>query len=99
RAAAPGPGSAPFASVAFPRDGEEFLLVSNVRHPLMKLKSSDVDRQEPLTQPREPVGVPRENLPQAGVSRMANLNDGYVLMLQMDDKERYHLRSYRTDEL
>src|SRR5262249_22609512 len=94
-----GAGNTPIDMVAFTRDGEEFLLVSNVRHPLMKLKSSDVDRQEPLTQPREPVGVPRENLPQAGVSRMANLNDGYVLMLQMDDKERYHLRSYRTDEL
>jgi len=94
-----GAGNTPLDMVAYAHDGEACLLVSNVRHPLMKLKQRDVETQEGLTQPREPVGVPREMLPQPGVSRMANLNDRYIVMLQMDEGERYHLRSYSTAEL
>ena len=73
--------------------------MSNVRHPLMKLRRTDIDQQEPLTQPSEPLGVPRDNLPQPGVSHMANLDDRFIVMLQMDEAERYHLRSYPTTEL
>ncbi len=91
-----GAGNTPLDMVSFSRDGEEHLLVSNARHPLMALKRSDVERQAPLTEPQEPVGVPRRTLPQQGVSHMANLNDRDILMLQMDESERYHLRSYAT---
>jgi hypothetical protein len=94
-----GPGNTPLDMVAFSSDGEEFLLVSNARHPLMKLNARDIDRHEPLTQPHEPVGVARETLPHPGVSRMANLDDRYVVMLQMDADEKYHLRSYEVDTL
>ncbi len=94
-----GGGNTPIDMVAFERDGQEFVLVSNSRHPLMKLSKRDIDAQPALTQPREPVGVPRENLPHAGVGRMVNANGREILMLQMDEDERYHLRAYSTAAL
>lgn len=94
-----GGGNTPIDMVSFHRDGEEYVLVSNSRHPLMKLRKSDIDSQPALTEPREPVGVPRELMPQPGVGRMANANGREVLMLQMDQEERYHLRAYSTAAL
>jgi hypothetical protein len=94
-----GAGNTPLDMVSYVRDGEEYLLVSNARHPLMKIACKDIDRQGPLTQPNEPVGAPRQTLPHRGVGRMANLNDSYVLMLQEDDAEDIHLRSHDTATL
>jgi hypothetical protein len=94
-----GAGNTPIDMVSFQRDGEEYLLVSNSRHPLMKLASRDLDRQEGLTEPREPVGAARETLSHQGVGRMANLNGSYVLMLQEDDAGNVNLRSYSTATL
>jgi hypothetical protein len=89
-----GSGNTPLDMVSYVRDGKEYLLVSNARHPLIKIACVDIDQQEPLTQPNEPIGVPRETLPQQGVSRMANLNGTHVLMMQQDDAGNVHLRSY-----
>jgi hypothetical protein len=89
----------PIDILSYTRDGEEYLLVSNTRHPLIKIAAKDIDRQEALTQPKEPVGAARETLPQAGVGRMANLNGGYVIMMQQDDAGDIHLRSYRNATL
>jgi hypothetical protein len=89
-----GAGNTPIDMVSYTRDGEEYLLVSNSRHPLIKIACNDIDRQEPLAQPREPVGVPRQTLPQQGIGRMANLNGSHVLMLQRDDAGNLNLRSY-----
>ena len=89
-----GSGNTPLDMVSFVRDGEEFLLVSNARHPLMKIACSDIDRQAPLTQPKEPIGVPRQTLPHQGVGRMANLKDSHVIMIQRDEAGRIHLRSH-----
>ena len=94
-----GAGNTPIDMVSYVLDGEEYLLVSNARHPLMKIASTDVDGQEPLTQPREPVGIPRDTLPQEGVGRMANLDDEHVLMMQQDDRGNIHLRSYSNASL
>ena len=88
----------PIDMVAYSHDGQEYLLVSNMRHPLMKIACRDIDQQPPLTQPHEPVGVPREVLPQAGVTRMANLNGTHVVMLQRD-AGGLHLRPYSTASL
>ena len=85
--------------VSFKQKGQEYLLVSNARHPLMKLACKDLDRQDALTQPKEPEGAPRQTLPQKGVGRMANLNDGYVLMMQLNDAGNVDLRSYSTATL
>lgn len=94
-----GAGNTPLDMIAFTTRGEEYLLVSNARHPLMKLKKADIAQQSPLIEPHEPTGVPREHLPHQGVSRMANLDDQRVLMLQMDAAEHYHLRAYDVDSL
>ena len=87
-------GNTPLDMVSYVRDGEEFLLVSNARHPLMKIACKDIDRQGPLTQANEPIGVPRQTLPHQGVSRMANLKDSHVIMIEQDDAGRTHLRSH-----
>ncbi|MBM2809770.1 MAG: hypothetical protein HW416_529 [Chloroflexi bacterium] len=94
-----GSGNTPVDIVSYDRDGEEYLLVSNTRHPLMKIACKDIDRAEPLTQPKEPRGVPREELPQQGVGHMANLNGSYVLMMQQDEAQNVHLRSYSSASL
>ena len=79
--------------------GLRSLETASAVRPLMKIVCRDIDRQEPLTQPSKPVGVPREALPQQGVSRMANLNGSYVVMMQQDDAGNVDLRSYSTAAL
>jgi hypothetical protein len=83
----------PLDMVAFQRDGEDYVLVSNSHHGLMKIAVRDVETQEALTQPKAPLGVPRATLPQQGVSRMAVVGDS-VLMMQADDNGDLHLRPY-----
>ncbi|HXA28440.1 MAG TPA: hypothetical protein VN193_06800 [Candidatus Angelobacter sp.] len=88
----------PLGMVAYRRDGEEYLLVSNSRHELYRLSRRDLDGQEALTTPHEPVGAPRQALPHEGVGRMAVLNDEHVLMLQRIDGH-VDLHSYSTASL
>jgi hypothetical protein len=92
-----GGANTPLDIVSFTRDDGEYLLVSNTRLPLLKIDGRDIDGQEGLTEHREPRGVPREELPHKGVSRMAVV-DGQVLMLQRDDAG-LHLRSYSSASL
>lgn len=87
----------PLDMVSFRRDGQEHLLVANSRHPLFRMACADIDGQAGLTEPREPVGVPREALPHEGVTRMA-VRGERVVMLQRD-ADGQHLRSYASDEL
>ena len=101
----------PLDLISYQRDGAEYLLVCNDRHPLFKVACQDIDGQGPLTvpddsldnSPADPVtpgvGVPRELLPHPGVKRMANLNGHGVLMLQQDEDGSTHLRTYATDTL
>ena len=89
-----GSGNTPLDMISYLCDGEEYLLVSNAKHPLMKIACKDIDGQGPLTEPNEPEGAPRQTLPHEGVGRMANLNGSHVLMIQQDDGGNFHLRSY-----
>lgn len=89
-----GPGNIPIDIVSYTRDGQEYLLLSTAGLPLMKIDCRDIDKQEPLTQPKEPVGVPRKMLQQNGVGYMANLNGSYVLMMEQDEEGNTDLRSY-----
>jgi hypothetical protein len=88
----------PLGMVSYRRDGEEYLLVSNSRHELFRLARRDMERQESLTAPKEPVGAPRVSLPHQGVGRMAALNDEHILMLQRIDGH-VDLHSYSTASL
>lgn len=89
----------PLDMVAFVVDGEEHLLVANSSHGLIKIARADIDAQTPLTEPKEPVGVPREKEDLEGITRLANLNGQYVLALQSGEGGRQHLRSLKTASL
>ena len=94
-----GPMNQPLDIVSFVQGGDEYVLVANTHHPLIKIACRDIDAQEPLTEPREPRGVPREELELPGVHRLANLNGDHVLALQRDESGARHLRSLKTASL
>jgi hypothetical protein len=89
----------PLDMVTFVNDGEEYLLVANSAHGLVKIACRDIDGQSPLTEQRRTVGVPRETKDLQGIRRLANLGGSYVLALQSDDAGRQHLRSLKTASL
>jgi hypothetical protein len=93
-----GARNTPLDMVSYRYGDEEYLLVSHTCHPLMKIACSDIDAQGPLTEPKEPVGVPRETLPHEGVAQMAAV-EGAIQMLQRDTAGSLHLRSYDTATL
>jgi hypothetical protein len=89
----------PLDMVSFVQGGEEHLLVANSAHGLIKIACRDIDAQAPLTEPKAPVGVPRETEDLQGITRLANLDDGHVLALQVDGSGRQHLRSLKSASL
>ncbi len=101
----------PLDLVSYEHDDEEYLLVANDHHPLIKIACVDIESQGSLTvpdqsldkSPADPVtpgvGVPRQILPQAGVRRMANLDESSVVMLQEDSDGNIHLHTYGVGEL
>jgi hypothetical protein len=89
----------PLDMVSFTQDGKEYLLVANSSHGLIKIACRDIEAQSALTQPKEPVGVPRETKDLQGIRRLANLNGSYVLALQGDEAGRHHLRSLKAASL
>jgi hypothetical protein len=89
----------PLDMVSFVQDGDEHLLVANSTHGLIKIACLDIDDQAPLTEPQEPVGVPRETEDLKGITGLANLNGSHVLALQTDQSGRRHLRSLKTASL
>jgi hypothetical protein len=94
-----GPVNQPLDMVSFTRDGQEYLLVANSAHGLVKIACRDIDGQAPLTEPTEPVGIPREAKDLQGIRRLANLGSDHVLVLQADAAGRQHLRSLKTASL
>ena len=92
----------PFSIVSYEKDGEEFLLVSNTRHPLLKIPAATIAGQEslsvPLSEPDSSRGVPREELSQPGVTWMASLDPGRVAVIQQDGDE-FHLRTLSAADL
>jgi hypothetical protein len=89
----------PLDMISFTRDGDEYLLVANTSHGLIKIPCSNIADQTPLTTPKEPTGVPREREDLEGIVALANLNGGHVLALQSDRDGRQHLRSFKTSSL
>jgi hypothetical protein len=85
--------------VSFVQGGEEHLLVSNSRHPLLKIACRDIDGQEGLTEPHEPQGVPRQEEEISGITRMAGFGDSYILAMQADESGQRNLRSIKTASL
>jgi hypothetical protein len=97
-----GPMNQPFSIVSYERDGEEYLLVSNTRHPLLKIPAASINGREhldlPLSDPEHSLGVPRESLDHPGVTWMANLDRGSIVAVQdLGDDTRLH--TFRAAEL
>jgi len=88
----------PLDMVSFHQEGEEHHLVANTAHGLIKIARRDIDSQVPLTEPKEPLGVPRQTKELEGITRLATLGDSFVLTLQ-SDAEGQHLRSFKTAAL
>jgi hypothetical protein len=89
----------PLDMIAYRHDDAEYLLVSNTRHPLLKIPAATIAGQEPLTSQAGPSGVPREELDHAGVTLMANLGPDHVLMLQCEATGDLALHTYSTASL
>jgi len=101
----------PLDIVSYASDGEEYLLIANLNHPLTKIACKDIEQQVGLTEPDRSlderrdgplspqVGTPRQDLPHPGVRRLANLNGSHVLMLQEDKSGDIHLHSYDVARL
>jgi hypothetical protein len=89
----------PLAMTTFRDADGEHLLVANTTHGLLKIDCADIDGQEPLTEPQEPRGVPREASDLQGVVRLATLDDRHVLVVQRDDAGRRRLRTVKTESL
>ena len=93
-----GPMNQPLGLVAYEHDGQEYLLVSGTRHPLLKIPAASVAGQEPLTEKLEPVGVPREALSPEGVTWMANLGPDQIVIVQHEGADT-HLRTLQAAAL
>jgi hypothetical protein len=97
-----GPMNQPFSIVSYDRDGEEFLLVSNTRHPLLKIPAASIAGQShldvPIADEGASLGVPRESLDQPGVTWMAALDRGHIVVVQDEDGD-VHLRTLSSDAL
>jgi len=93
-----GPMNQPLGLVSYDHDGQEFLLVSGTRHPLLKIPAASVAGQEPLTEHLEPVGLPREALDHSGVTWMANLDRTNVVVIQREGSDT-HLRTLQAASL
>lgn len=89
----------PLDMVTFADDAGEHLLVANSAHGLIKIACADIDSQDPLTEPKEPIGVPREVEDLKGITRLESLDHQHVLALQSDDSGHQHLRSLKTASL
>lgn len=91
-------GNQPLDMISFVDGGREHLLVANSSHGLVKIDCADIDTQPGLSEPKEPVGVPRTTEQVPGVIRLDNLGPDYVLALRTDGGSR-HLVSLKVDSL
>jgi hypothetical protein len=89
----------PLDMVSFTLGDEEHVLVANSSHGLIKIATRDIDDQPALTEPKEPIGVPREVEDLQGIVKLENLNGSHILALQVDDAGGKHLRSLKTASL
>jgi hypothetical protein len=89
----------PLDMIAYEHDGAEYLLVSNTRHPLIKIASATIATQPGLVETTAPIGVPRQELDHEGATLMANLDRGNVVMMQRDGVGDLHLHTYSTASL
>ncbi len=91
-----GAGNRPLDIITYSEGANNYVLVANSRHPLMKIDSSTFDGAEALVAPTTDTGVPFETMPQPGVQRLGERGD-HIIILQNDNGP--HLRSVAKDSL
>ncbi len=82
-----GAGNRPLDMISYWVDGQERILISNSRHPLMKLDPAKFAGAQSLEHPTQEIGVPFETIDQPGIRQMDNLNDEWVVLLQQDGQD------------
>lgn len=83
-----GGGSRPLDMVLFKRKGEDHILIANSNRSVYKLKVSDLEKSEPLTQPVDDIyvssGTPFVATGFVGVLQIDNLNKNFIAAIQRD---------------
>ena len=81
-----GAGNRPLDMIAYAVNGQERILISNSRHPLIKINPGDIPGAESLVEPTRETGIGFETVQEPGVRQMDNLNEDYVLILQQEGR-------------
>ena len=78
-----GGGNAPLDMIAYEKDGEEYILISNSRHGVMKVRASGIGAATSITEPTNGAyGVGYETVEDLdGVLQMALAGDGTIVVL------------------
>ena len=95
-----GAGNRPLDIISYAVGHEERILISNSRHPLMKVNPSDMTGAKSLEDPTKETGMGFETIDAPGIRQMDNLNAGYVLLLQQQGSDGpMNLRSLKKSAL
>jgi hypothetical protein len=93
-----GAGNRPLDIIRYEVDGTEQILISNSRHPLMKVDPQLIPGAASLRNPTKETGISFTAVQETGIRQMDNLNTDFIVLLQ-DRGEGLELRSVRKDAL
>ncbi len=82
-----GAGNRPLDMISYAVNGQEHILISNSRHPLIKINPGDIPGAMSLVEPTRETGIGFETIQEPGVRQMDNLNEDYVLILQQEGRD------------
>ena len=89
----------PLDIVSFIEDGEEYLLVSNTSHGLIKIACRDIDGQAPLTEPKRAGRRARETKDLQGIPGWPTWTAATCWRCRPTSTAGSHLRSLKTASL
>ena len=81
-----GAGNRPLDMISYTTNGQEYILISNSRHPLIKINPGDIPGATSLVEPTRETGIGFETIQEPGVRQMDNLNENYVVILQQEGR-------------
>ncbi len=79
-----GAGNRPLDMISYAVNGQERILISNSRHPLIKIDPALIAGATSLVEPTRETGIGFETVQEPGVRQMDNLNEDFVLILQQE---------------
>ena len=82
-----GAGNRPLDMISYAVNGQERILISNSRHPLMKVNPGLIPGATSLVDPTRETGIAFETTQELGIRQMDNLNEEYVLVLQQEGQD------------